>query len=170
MDLLSMLNNDDSKALSTTPSTIHADRPNAPSTSNMSPQDGHQSRSEDSLPRKRQRVEDPPSPSSVALPKPAPPAAASTPAAAAQAQAPAVSPQQAPKPAPQSTPGSRNNSITAISEPDNLEPSIINVQPSEELTRFVSDFIFLNLNEQGYENLEVIPGEYTVTNDRLKQS
>lgn len=39
--------------------------------------------------------------------------------------------------------------------PDGLEPSITNVQPSEELTRFISDFIFLNLNEEGVEQLEV---------------
>jgi hypothetical protein len=158
MDLLSMLNNDDSKAPATTPSTVHADRPNAASTSNISPQDGHQSRNDDSLPRKRQRVEDPPSPSSVALPKPAPPLAASAASAASATAATSatsvVSPQQTPKQVTQPAPGSRNNSITAISEPENLEPSIINVHPSEELTRFVSDFIFLNLNEQGYENLE----------------
>jgi hypothetical protein len=38
---------------------------------------------------------------------------------------------------------------------DVLEPSIVNMQPSEELTRFISDFIFLNLNETQYENIEV---------------
>src|SRR5438270_2976551 len=165
MDLLSMLNDDDSKAPATTPSSTHADRPNAASTSNISPQDGLQSRNDESLPRKRQRVEDPPSPSSVALPKPAPPLASSassaTAATAATSATSAVSPQQTSKQVTQPAPGSRNNSITALSEPGSLEPSIINVQPSEELTRFVSDFIFLNLNEQGYENLEVISAECT---------
>lgn len=53
---------------------------------------------------------------------------------------------------------SRNNSVIMLNDPiaDGFEPSIINVQPSEELTRFISDFIFLNLNDQGLEQLEVI--------------
>ena len=157
-----MLNDDDSKAASNAPSATPstADRPANTTTAttptmtmqtSTAPQDGHHTHTDDSLPRKRQRVEDPPSPSSVALPRPSP--------------ATAVSPQQTSKAAPPTTtttttastttPASRSNSITAISEPETLEPSIINVQPSEELTRFVSDFIFLNLNEEGYENLEV---------------
>ena len=36
-----------------------------------------------------------------------------------------------------------------------MEPSITNIQPSEELTRFISDFIFITLNEDGLENLEI---------------
>jgi hypothetical protein len=36
---------------------------------------------------------------------------------------------------------------------DILEPTIMNVQPHEELTRFISDFIFLSLDAG--ENLEV---------------
>jgi hypothetical protein len=36
-----------------------------------------------------------------------------------------------------------------------LEPSIVNVQPAEELSRFISDFIFLYLAEVETANLEV---------------
>jgi hypothetical protein len=36
-----------------------------------------------------------------------------------------------------------------------LEPSIVNIQPAEELSRFISDFIFLHLDEVETANLEV---------------
>ena len=37
-----------------------------------------------------------------------------------------------------------------------LEPTIKDVQPVDDLTRFISDFIFLTLNEREYEHLEVL--------------
>jgi hypothetical protein len=68
----------------------------------------------------------------------------------------------------QSPAGSRSNSVFATvpaDVTDVLEPSIINIHPSEELTRLISDFIFLNLNDKGYENLEVLLLKYGLTTD-----
>jgi len=54
------------------------------------------------------------------------------------------------------SPVQRSNSVIMLNEPlIGLEPSIINIQPSEELSRFISDFIFLHLIESGTEHLEV---------------
>jgi hypothetical protein len=149
MDLSSMLNQDsDSKSAgpsSVTP--LNQDRPPTP------PQDTQSTvtTTDDTCnPRKRQRIENPPSPSSVALPIPTkplpPPTAGET----------GVSPLQTFKGLPSQNSPSRNSSVSTVTHfLEGFEPSIINVQPSEELTRFVSDFIFVNLNEEGYENLEV---------------
>ena len=46
------------------------------------------------------------------------------------------------------SPIQRNNSVIMLHEPlIGLEPSIVNIQPAEELSRFISDFIFLHLLE-----------------------
>lgn len=53
-----------------------------------------------------------------------------------------------------------------------MEPSITNILPSEELTRVISDFIFVNLNEEGLENLEIEAKLGRIidvnTNDRIR--
>ena len=158
-----MLNNDDTKPTAPRASTIVvADRPPSKSPSLTTPslpapldggqqsQDPHTTQDPYPVSRKRQRVEDSLSSPSVAIPT--------------QPQArdnsgvvnPDVSPQQVPKPLPAQSPSSRNNSVIMVNDwKSALEPSIINVQPREELTRFISDFIFLNLNEEGLEQLEV---------------
>ena len=160
-----MLNKDDSKSAGPSVAALINDPPPrnpTPATPISAPQDGtarNGAVDDTSLPRKRQRVGDPPSPSSVALAsappsKPAPavpgPSGRQTPTASVVG----VSPQQVHKALPR--PDSRNNSVSAASETsDVLEPSIVNMKPSEELTRFVSDFIFLSLDNEEYENLEV---------------
>jgi hypothetical protein len=84
-----------------------------------------------------------------------------TPSAAA-----GVSPEQIPKTLPGPKTESRSNSFEESL--DILEPSIVNIQPAEELTRFVSDFIYVNLNDKKYDNLEVCL--FRTANSRLKQS
>jgi hypothetical protein len=169
MNLLSILNNDDSRKSSPSVApSVNNHLPTNPSLplAEIPPQDGrsgNEANNDGTLPRKRQRVEDPPSPSSVALPiasKPPPlnslPAGQNT---TGGITGPGVSPQQTSKPLPASqtqASGPRTNSMSIANDPiDVLEPSIVNMQPSEELTRFISDFIFLNLNETQYENIEV---------------
>ena len=162
-----MLNNDDSKPAGQTVSSIvttTADRPSSKSppltTSSLpTPLDGGQlprnlptAQDSSTVPRKRQRVDDSLSSPSI-----------SAPSSVARDNSgvvsnPDVSPQQLPKPLPVQSPISRNNSVIMLNDSKSgFEPSIINVQPSEELTRFISDFIFLNLNEAGLEQLEVLP-------------
>jgi hypothetical protein len=121
---------------------------------------------ESSLPRKRQRVEDSPSPKTTGKP-PAPTNEKATVAAS-------VSPQQSAKVLAAQSP-SRSNSIVATIPRDGeveMEPSITNILPSDELTRFISDFIFVNLNEEGLENLEIEAKLGRIidvnTNDRIR--
>lgn len=123
-----------------------------PSTPPAAPQDGGQSLPEENLEpepsRKRQRVEDPPSPSSVALPTAKTSQPSKPPSGASSGtQSTAVSPEQEKRVLPV-----QRGSISVPK--DILEPTITNVEPSEELTRLISDFIFVNI-EEGYENLEV---------------
>jgi hypothetical protein len=173
MDLLSLLNDDDSISAGSTVSVLPPGPPPSNSNqvpSNIAPQDGptrNGSVSDTSQSRKRQRVGESPSPSSVAF--------ASTPVVPGKGVSGVTgsgretpidsivatvvagqSPHQWHKGLATQSPESRNNSISVSNETsDSLEPSIVNIQPSEELTRLVSDFIFLNLNDEGYENLEV---------------
>ena len=169
MDLSSMLNNDDSKPAGPSVPVVIRDR--LPSTQATSPpgttsqivQTRDNAPDDSYLPRKRQKIEDSPSPSSAALSsssKPSLPPASqpNTENPLRRSSGAGVSPQQAMRPQPTQSPisVSRNNSIIAVGDlPDGFEPSIINVHPSEELTRVISDFIFLNLNEEGLETLEV---------------
>jgi hypothetical protein len=173
MNLLSILNDDDSKKV--TPSIaalVHHPTADAPSPSTDNPPQngppGNEANDDTTAPRKRQRIEDPPSPSSTTMPVAAKipslnqsQSGRSTPARSSR---PGVSPQQVHKPLPASQTQasvSRNNSVSVVSDSiDVLEPSIVNMQPSEELTRFISDFIFLNLNESEYENLEVFKSRF----------
>ena len=158
-----MLNNDDTKPAGPSVSAIvTTDRPPSESPSLTTPslpaplgggqesRNPHTTQDPSAVSRKRQRVEDSLSSPATALPT--------------QPQTrdnsvvvkPDVSPQQVPKPLPAQSPSSRNNSIIMVNDSKSgLEPSIVNIQPSEELTRYISDFIFLNLNEEGLEQLEV---------------
>ena len=173
-----MLNNDDTRPAGPNVSAIvTAERspsksPSLTTPSLPAPLDGGQQYSNPqitqdhySISRKRQRVEDSLSSPSVALPT--------------QPQArdnsgvvnPDISPQQVPKPPPAKSPSSRNNSVIMMNDSKSgLEPSIGNLQPREELTRFISDFIFLNLNEEGVEQLEVPFICHDLAHSRLKQS
>lgn len=165
MDLSSMLNNDDSNPAG--PSVpVAKDRP--PRTqvpiptdiASQNPQTRDNATDDAPLPRKRQRVEEPPSPSAVALPTSSKPARAPAPQdnRYAYAESPEGIAQHASRPQPQRSPTSvsRNNSIIIAGDfPDVMEPSIINKGPSEELTRLISDFIYINLDEEGIETLEV---------------
>src|SRR5271155_1952036 len=157
MDLSSMLNNDDAKP--PVPSApVNANEPPRPVKSEPTPtptpaplggQPWDQIKDESSLPRKRQRVEDSLSPKTTG--KPPPPTNEDATATAS------VSPQQSAKVLAAQSP-SRSNSIVATIPRDGeveMEPSITNILPSEGLTRFISDFIFVNLNEEGLENLEI---------------
>lgn len=112
------------------------------------------------LPRKRQRVDDPPSPKS----KPRAPVPE-------KSAVPGVSSQQSAKVSAAQSP-SRSNSTVAAVAGEEMEPSITNIQPSDELTRFISDFIFINLNEEGLENLEIEAKLGRIidvnTNDRIR--
>jgi hypothetical protein len=93
--------------------------------------------------RKRPRTEDSPPPP--------------TPAQRTGSVSAASSPVQRTKTVAQS-PVQRNNSVIMLHEPLlGLEPSIVNIQPAEELSRFISDFIFLHLDEVETANLEVAP-------------
>jgi hypothetical protein len=185
MDLLSLLNDDDSKSAGPSISALPLDPPPSNSnqaSSNIAPQDGptrNGSVDDSSQSRKRPRISDPPSPSSVAFAS-APivpgkgvngaPGSGQTPIDNIIASVLAGrSPQQVQRGLATQSPESRNNSISISNETsDSLEPSIVNIQPSEELTRFISDFIFLNLDAEGYKNLEVWFS--TTTDDRLKQN
>lgn len=159
-----MLNNDDTKADGPSVSAIVAadsspSKPPSLTTASIpAPLDGgeqspnpHIKQEPSTVSRKRQRVEDSPSSPFVALPT-QPQIRDSS-----EVGNPGESPQQLPKPLPVQPPISRNNSLIMANDWKNgLEYSIINVQPSEDLTRFISDFIFLNLNEEGLEQLEVL--------------
>ena len=160
MDLSSMLNgpppspSKPPKPIEPSPAPTPS-QPPIPSTAinnDSAPQDGQRDEdgnNEDLMqPRKRPRLEDPPSPSSVALasakPSVLPPQPAkSTPSSTSSTK----SPEQERK----SLPPQPRFSISVPS--DALEPTIMNIQPHEELTRHISDFIFLNLGAA--ENLEV---------------
>lgn len=171
-----MLNNDDAKS-SSLPSApvITNDQPPRPMKSEPEPTptptalDGRpreQIQDESSLSRKRQRVEDSPSPKTAAKAFPPP---------TERATGAAVSPQQQSAKLLSGQSPSRSNSIVAAMPGDGelgMEPSITNIQPSEELTRFISDFIFVNLNEEGLENLEIEAKLGRIidvnTNDRIR--
>jgi len=172
-----MLNNDDARPSPVPPaSAIANDPPPRPVKSEAAPtlspapldvQPRDQIKDESSLPRKRQRVEDSPSPKTTGIEAPPP----STEKATAP---PSVSPQQSTKVLAAQSP-SRSNSVVAAMPGDgevDMEPSITNIQPSEELTRFISDFIFINLNEEGLENLEIEAKLGRIidvnTNDRIR--
>ena len=171
-----MLNNDDAKPPPVPPApAITNDPPPRPvknepvPTPTPAPLDGQprdQIKDESTLPRKRQRVEDSPSPKTIGK---APPPTIEKATAAAS-----VSPQQSAKVLASQSP-SRSNSIVAAIPGDGevgMEPSITNIQPSEELIRLISDFIFLNLNEEGVENLEIEAKLGRIidvsTNDRIR--
>jgi hypothetical protein len=163
MDLLSMLNTDEGKPAGFSKPVIASEPPSSGTASTYTvPQDRRprDTENDESIhSRKRLRVEGSPSPPATGT------STAANPAATAPVQgAPVgtanqgVSPSQVPKPLPTRSPtsASRNNSVIMLNDPpDGLEPSIINLQPSEELTRFISDFIFLYLNDPEIETLEV---------------
>jgi hypothetical protein len=167
MDLSSMLNHDDSKPAGSRSAARVNDRlatiaPSFPISLDTKPR--NEAQDDPYIHRKRQRVEDElPAPQVAAVPVPSkPPQLAPVQSAARDAPVSAgaaVSPQQGSASLPATvspTSNSRNNSIVAVTDrPDKFEPSIVNIQPSEELTRLISDFIFLNLNDEGIENLEV---------------
>ena len=171
-----MLNNDDAKPSPLPSAPVITNDPPPPRpmksepepTPTPTPLDGRpreQIQDESSISRKRQRVEDSPSPKTTAKALP-PPTEKVTGAA--------VSPQQSAKLLSGQSP-SRSNSIVAAMPGDGeleMEPSITNIQPSEELTRFISDFIFVNLNEEGLENLEIEAKLGRIidvsTNDRIR--
>ena len=174
-----MLNNDDAKSPPVRSAPVNANDPplrpvkNEPTltpTPAPAPLDGQprdQIKDESSLPRKRQRVSED-SPSRKTAGKPPPPTNDKATAAAS------VSPQQSAKVLAAQSP-SRSNSIVATIPKDGeveMEPSITNILPSEELTRFISDFIFVNLNEEGLENLEIEAKLGRIidvnTNDRIR--
>jgi len=176
MDLSSMLNNDDAKSppVPSTPANANDPPPRqvkseptpTPTPAPLDGQPPDQIKDESSLPRKRQRVEDSPSPKTAG--KPPPPTNEKATAAAS------VSPQQSAKVLAAQSP-SRSNSIVATIPRDGeveMEPSITNILPSDELTRFISDFIFVNLNEEGLENLEIEAKLGRIidvnTNDRIR--
>ena len=171
-----MLNNDDLKSPPVPSAPVNANDPpprpvkSEPTpTPTPAPLDGQprdQIKDDSSLPRKRQRVQDSPSPKTAD--KPPPPTNEKATAAAS------VSSQQSAKVLAAQSP-SRSNSIIAATPGDGeveMEPSITNILPSEELTRFISDFIFLNLNEEGVENLEIEAKLGRIidvnTNDRIR--
>jgi len=167
-----MLNTDDAKP-PPIPSPVNANEPPRPVKSEPTPtptpaplggQPWDQIKDESSLPRKRQRVEDSPSPKTTG--KPPPPTNEKATAS--------VSPQQSAKVLAAQSP-SRSNSVVATIPRDGeveMEPSITNILPSEELTRFISDFIFVNLNEEGLDNLEIEAKLGRIidvnTNDRIR--
>jgi len=94
------------------------------------------------LSRKRPRIDDSPQPVSAVSAGRSPGAASSS--------------GQRTRTIAEQSPVQRNNSVIMLNEPlIGLEPSIVNIQPSEELSRFISDFIFLHLIEGGTEHLEV---------------
>jgi len=152
MDLLSMLNSDDSKPRSSSVSiaAIINDRPSKtpPPTAPAQPvKTSIDTDDNSSVPRKRQRVdddEDDEDPSSQS------PMLAKTPAREARGSISASSPVE-----------ERRESVAMpkVKQEDfvvpELEPTIKNVQPVDDLTKFISDFIFLNLNEAEVEHLEV---------------
>jgi hypothetical protein len=157
MDLLSMLNSDDSKPRSSSVSiaAIINDRPpkTPPPTAPAQPvKTSIDTDDNSSVPRKRQRVdddEDDEDPSSQS------PMLAKTPAREARGSISASSPLE-----------ERRESVAMpkVKQEDFgvsefLEPTIKNVQPVDDLTKFISDFIFLNLNEAEVEHLEVYPLE-----------
>ena len=169
-----MLNNEDAKSPSVPSAPVNANDPpprpvkSEPTpTPTPAPLDGQpqgQIKDESSLPRKRQRVENSPSPKTTG--KPPPPTNEKATAS--------VSPQQSAKVLAAQSP-SRSNSIVATIPRDGeveMEPSITNILPSEELTRFISDFIFVNLNEEGLDNLEIEAKLGRIidvnTNDRIR--
>jgi hypothetical protein len=156
MDLLSMLNNDDSTpagpSISVTDhrptATIVTDQP----TVALDGPGREIIKEESSLSRKRQRIEDSPSSSPVVID--ASSAAATKPRLARDDPPlnPGISPHEGPKPLPSRSPVSRNNSVIMTHELyAGFEPSIVNIEPSEELTRLISNFIFVHLNEEGLE-------------------
>ena len=172
-----MLNNEDAKPppVPSAPEAVNANEPpsrpvkSEPTpTPTPAPLDGQPrdqiKDEESSLPRKRQRVEDSPSPKTTG--KPPPPTN--------EKAAASVSPQQSAKVLAAQSP-SKSNSIVATIPRDgevDMEPSITNILPSEELTRFISDFIFVNLNEEGLDNLEIEAKLGRIidvnTNDRIR--
>ena len=172
-----MLNNDDAKpspvppvlpviANDPPPRTMKTEEEPFPTPAPENKQSRDQNiKDEASLPRKRQRVEDSPSPKTTVKGMP-PPTEKST--------APAVSPQQSAKLLTAQSPSRNNSIVTAVPGDGDLEMelSITNVQPSEELTRYISDFIFVNLNEEGLENLEIEAKLGRIidvsTNDRIR--
>ena len=173
-----MLNNGDAKSPSVPSAPVNANDPPprpvkseptptpTPTPAQLDGQPRDQIKDESSLPRKRQRVEDSPSPKTTG--KPPPPTNEDATATAS------VSPQQSAKVLAAQSP-SRSNSIVATIPRDGeveMEPSITNILPSEELTRFISDFIFVNLNEEGLDNLEIEAKLGRIidvnTNDRIR--
>src|SRR5271169_2578314 len=141
MDLSSMLNNDDAKPSPVSAAPVIANDPpprpmksepeHIPTPTSLDGRPRDQIEDETSPPRKRPRVEDSPSPKTTTKALPPPTTAG-----------PAVSPQQSAKMLTGESP-SRSNSVVAVIPGDGdleMEPSITNIQPSEELTRFISDF------------------------------
>jgi hypothetical protein len=124
----------------------------AATTSTPNPLDGQSqdpmSKDDSEQPRKRQRVEDYPSPKTGSQPPLAPNAdgAGSLVAGVSQEQSARVLNTQSP---------SRNKSVVHPGDSEReMEPSITNSHLIDELTRLISDFIFLNLNDEGLDNLE----------------
>jgi hypothetical protein len=141
MDLLSMLNSDDSSTPRLPVST--PSKPPPP----PAPEAVFKKERDVSPPKKRPRVDDE-TQSAIAPAKPPVPQLA--------VQTSAVSPTETSP----IVPPPRTNSLVSVSC-NTIEPTIVNMHLSEELTKFVSDFIYLNLNEDGIENLEVhrsLPG------------
>jgi len=130
----SLINSDDTPPAQRQPATPPPVVPLPPTPLEESPRDDTSA-----LSRKRPRIDDSPQPVS---------ARRSVSAAPSSGQRTGTVAEQSPV--------QRSNSVIMLNEPlIGLEPSIINIQPSEELSRFISDFIFLHLIESGTEHLEV---------------
>ena len=130
----SLINSDDTPPAQRQPATPPPVVPLPPTPLEESPRDDTSA-----LSRKRPRIDDSPQPVS---------ARRSVSAAPSSGQRTGTVAEQSPV--------QRSNSVIMLDEPlIGLEPSIINIQPSEELSRFISDFIFLHLIESGTEHLEV---------------
>jgi len=135
----SLINNDDSSLAQRQPTAPPPVAPTPPTPLDESPRDDSAA-----LSRKRPRIDDSPQPMSAVSPGRA--GSVST----------ASSSVQRTRTVAGQSPVQRNNSVIMLHEPPvGLEPSIVNIQPSEELSRFISDFIFLHLIEGGTEHLEV---------------
>ena len=135
----SLINSDDTPPAQRQPATPPPVVPLPPTPLEESPRDDTSA-----LSRKRPRIDDSPQPMSAVSPGRA--GSVST----------ASSSVQRTRTVAGQSPVQRNNSVIMLHEPPvGLEPSIVNIQPSEELSRFISDFIFLHLIEGGTEHLEV---------------
>jgi len=156
MDLLSMLNSDDTKPRSSSVSiaAIINDRPPKtppPTAAAETAKKSIDANDNSSVPRKRQRVDD--DEEEEEDPSSQSPSVAKTPAREVRGSISATSPRDQRRDS-VAMPKVRKEEEEEGGVPE-LEPTIKNVQPVDDLTKFISDFIFLNLNEEEVEHLEV---------------